>query len=46
MMSQNICDYSDYDYKTEFWENGARQYEHAIECSVLRRIFKKYATNK
>ena len=46
MMSQNICDYSNYDYKTEFWEKGARQYEHAVECSVLRRIFKQYAMNK
>ena len=45
-MTQRICDYSGYDYKTEFWENANRKYEHELESATLRYIFKKYCKEK
>lgn len=45
-MTQSICDYSGYDYKTDFWENADRQYEHDLETSTLQRIFKTYCSGK
>ena len=43
-MTNNICDYSDYDYKTSF-ESINRQYEHELELSVLKHIFKTHCSN-
>ena len=44
-MTNNICDYSDYDYKTSFWNQSNRQYEHELELSVLNHIFKTHCSN-
>ena len=33
-----ICDYSDYDYKTDFWENANRRYEHQFEITMVARL--------
>ena len=43
MAEVTICDYSDYDYKSEFWTNQNRNYEHLLEISVVNRLLKKYA---
>ena len=45
-MNQSICDYSDYDYKTDFWENADRKYEHDLESNTLHRIFKQYCSEQ
>ena len=41
-----ICDYSDYDYKSEFWTNQNRQYEHLLELDVINRLLKQYVHQK
>lgn len=37
----NICDYSDTDYKEEFWGDGKRAYEDSVERYALRKLFPK-----
>ena len=39
-----ICDYSDYDYKTDFWENANRKYEHQLEQKMVAKLLKSYVT--
>ena len=46
MNKETICDYSDYDYKSEFWTNQNRNYEHKLEIKVVRNLLKKYVKNK
>ena len=38
-----ICDYSDYDYKTDFWDNANRKYEHHLEIKMVSELLKTYA---
>ncbi len=45
MSKVNICDYSDYDYKTEFWTKKNREYEHQLEFKLVNKLLKKYSTN-
>lgn len=33
-----ICDYTDSDYQTSFWEQGERAYEDRVEAIALRRL--------
>ena len=33
-----ICDYSDYDYKKDFWNNTNRKYEHQLEINIFFTI--------
>ncbi len=42
MSELKVCDYSDYDYKTEFWSNGNRNYEHQLEISMVNQLLNKY----
>ena len=42
MSELKVCDYSDYDYKTEFWSNGNRQYEHELELSIVNQLLRTY----
>ena len=44
MTQSSICDYSDYDYKSEFWANQNRDYEHQLEESVVKTLLKKNAS--
>lgn len=40
-MAQNtppICDYTDSDYQTSFWDEGGRDYEDQVEAVALRRL--------
>ena len=46
MNEETICDYSDYDYKSEFWTNKNREYEHRLEIHVVRNLLKKYVKHK
>lgn len=41
-----ICDYSDYDYESEFWAKENRKYEHQLEFKLVNHLLKKYAKNK
>ena len=36
--SHHICDYSDTDYKRDFWGKGGRDYEDMVERLALRRL--------
>lgn len=36
-----ICDYTDSDYQTSFWEKGGRAYEDGAEAAALRRLLPK-----
>lgn len=40
-----ICDYSDYDYKTDFWNNTNRKYEHQLEITMVSKLLKKYSSS-
>lgn len=40
-MSQKITDYSDFDYKKNFWESADRRYEDFCDRLVLRRLLPK-----
>ncbi|MEK9727763.1 MAG: class I SAM-dependent methyltransferase [Candidatus Margulisiibacteriota bacterium] len=42
MSELKICDYSDYDYKTEFWSKANRKYEHTLEIKIVKQILKTY----
>ena len=33
-----VCDYTDSDYQTSFWEQGGRAYEDRAEAVALRRL--------
>jgi SAM-dependent methyltransferase len=46
MSEPSICDYSDFDYKTEFWTKSNRNYENKLEHSVIRGLLKVYCKNK
>lgn len=41
-MTSTICDYSNYDYKKEFWANNHREYEHTIESKTIDALLHKY----
>ena len=43
MNTTEICDYSDYDYKTEFWNKSNRNYEHALETTCINQLLQLYA---
>ena len=45
MSELKVCDYSDYDYKTEFWSNGNRQYEHELELSIVNQLLRTYGNH-
>ena len=45
-MNQKICDYSGYDYKNAFWVNQNRDYEHALETSIIHHLLIKYFKDK
>lgn len=36
-----VCDYTDSDYQTSFWEKGGRAYEDGAEAAALRRLLPK-----
>ena len=46
MNKTKICDYSNYDYQTEFWTNKNREYEHGLEDKLISTLIRKYANNK
>ncbi|OGH97770.1 MAG: hypothetical protein A2X43_08040 [Candidatus Margulisbacteria bacterium GWD2_39_127] len=39
---QKVCDYSDTDYKKDFWGNGIRDYEDLVERHAVRRLLPAY----
>ena len=41
MSELKICDYSDFDYKTEFWVKANRQYEHELEKHMVNRLLRQ-----
>lgn len=45
MSKSGCCDYSDYDYKTEFWTKTNREYEHMTEARVLRELLTTYGVH-
>ncbi len=47
MKSNNntICNYKDYDYKTEFWTKD-RLYEHWVDILSLKKLFNKHCKHK
>ncbi|KAF0107730.1 MAG: hypothetical protein FD146_1361 [Anaerolineaceae bacterium] len=36
-----VCDYTDSDYQTSFWERGGREYEDLCEAIALKRLLPK-----
>jgi ubiquinone/menaquinone biosynthesis C-methylase UbiE len=36
-----ICDYTDSDYQSTFWDTGGRRYEDAVEAIALKRLLTK-----
>lgn len=36
-----VCDYTDSDYQTSFWEKGGRAYEDGAEAAALKRLLPK-----
>jgi ubiquinone/menaquinone biosynthesis C-methylase UbiE len=36
-----VCDYTDSDYQTSFWERGGREYEDRCEAIALKRLLPK-----
>jgi ubiquinone/menaquinone biosynthesis C-methylase UbiE len=36
-----VCDYTDSDYQTSFWEHGGREYEDRCEAIALKRLLPK-----
>ena len=45
MEEVKICDYSDYDYKNEFWDKANRKYEHKLEVRVVSDLLEKYSSS-
>ena len=41
MTTPPVCDYTDSDYQTSFWDNGGRAYEDAVEAVALKRLLPK-----
>lgn len=41
MTTPPICDYTDSDYQTSFWERGGREYEDRTEAIALKRLLPK-----
>jgi 2-polyprenyl-3-methyl-5-hydroxy-6-metoxy-1,4-benzoquinol methylase len=39
-----VCDYNDYDYRTQFWSKANRTYEHQSEVTMVRRLIQNWAT--
>jgi len=37
-----VCDYTDSDYQTSFWEQGGREYEDLVEAIALKRLLPKH----
>ena len=46
MNKTSICDYSDFDYNTEFWTDKNREYEYRLEQILIKNILKKHAKNR
>ena len=46
MTKIGICDYSDYDYKTEFWLNKNREYEHLLETQIIQTLLNQFVDTK
>jgi 2-polyprenyl-3-methyl-5-hydroxy-6-metoxy-1,4-benzoquinol methylase len=46
MKKSMICDYTDYDYKSEFWTNHNRKYEHLSEITTVDDLLKKHTSKK
>ena len=44
MSDGNICDYSGYDYKKEFWVKSNRSYEHQLELKMVKQLLNQYCT--
>ena len=42
---QQLCDYSDFDYKKKFWDDSNRQYEHESEIFYVHYLLKKYCNS-
>lgn len=41
MTTPPVCDYTDSDYQTSFWDQGGRAYEDAAEAIALKRLLPK-----
>lgn len=41
MTTPPVCDYTNSDYQTSFWEHGGRQYEDRCEAIALKRLLPK-----
>jgi ubiquinone/menaquinone biosynthesis C-methylase UbiE len=41
MTTPPVCDYTDSDYQTSFWERGGREYEDRCEAIALKRLLPK-----
>lgn len=41
MPTPPVCDYTNSDYQTSFWEKGGRAYEDGAEAAALRRLLPK-----
>ena len=41
MTTPPVCDYTDSDYQTSFWEKGGRAYEDACEAIALKKLLPK-----
>ena len=41
MNTPPVCDYTDSDYQTSFWEHGGREYEDRCEAIALKRLLPK-----
>ena len=46
MTNQAVCDYKGYDYKTAFWNDLDRDYEHKIEHALVHRLTREYSSKQ
>jgi len=41
----NISDYAGYDYKSDFWGGGKRDYEHQVESQLVKSLISEFSTH-
>ena len=46
MKTTPICDYTNYDYKKDFWNGKFRDYEHVIETDLIQRLLNQFNYSK